>query len=849
MATQGDIPAALAMGSGEVVRRNALDTDFETFIPSESTPTGSQLISGGGVAWTGTGFNYIISAAVYLINGVQYSSAQTPVTLTAADMTFDRIDVFYVDTSGLANFITGTPAATPVAPSVDPVTQLYLTFAYVPANSTAPVITNVNIYLENTEYTMSTNSAGTINLASTNNPYAGTKCIEGTTTVTGNLFTAVKPSGTLDISVYQSLVFQIRSKATWPNPKSLSVFWLNGTTVIGTSVTLHNGVFGFDSSQTSSYQQIVIPISNFNTGTTVIDRLRVAVAGGGGSIGWYIDNIILQSGSGGGGGGSGDFSTNTSTSIAGEVVEFADTTGKLGRRSSTTATVAKVTAGVLGSASAGTDYANLTFKTIAVSGQSDVVADSAADTLTLAAGSNVTITTNAGTDTVTIASSAPGTGTVTTTGSPASGNLSKFSGATSITNADLTGDVTTSGTVAATIANSAVTYAKMQNVSANSKVLGSSATGSGSPPSELTLGTNLSMSGSTINATGGGTIASTTNLLVGDGSGNASSASVGNVTTGFRIGGVAASGKILVGDGTNYVASTPTFPNAASTSGKVVVSDGTNFVTSTPTFPNASATSGKFIRSDGTNWIASTPTLPTSAGTSGKLLSSDGTNYIETTPTYPNTATSGKVLIGDGTNVVLSTPTFPNASATSGKVIKSDGTNWVASTETYAAPGTSGNVLTSDGTNWTSAAAAGGGTTVKVSGSNFTTTSASLVDVTGLSITPASSSLYEVDVLLRVQSTTTDGMNIGMAQSGTGGTLSVVFMSQTTTGNGAFGVTSAFTTGHAAASTANTDSFVILKGVLVTAGSPGNITVQVSKTTTGTATVYIGSRLTMTKLS
>ena len=46
-----------------------------------------------------------------------------------------------------------------------------------------------------------------------------------------------------------------------------------------------------------------------------------------------------------------------------------------------------------------------TFSTIAVSGQSDVVADSTTDTLTLAAGSNITITTNAGTDTITIAAS------------------------------------------------------------------------------------------------------------------------------------------------------------------------------------------------------------------------------------------------------------------------------------------------------------------------------------------------------------------------------------------------------------------------------------------------------------
>lgn len=45
------------------------------------------------------------------------------------------------------------------------------------------------------------------------------------------------------------------------------------------------------------------------------------------------------------------------------------------------------------------------FKTIAVSGESDIVADSPTDTLTLVAGSNMTITTDAGTDTVTFAAS------------------------------------------------------------------------------------------------------------------------------------------------------------------------------------------------------------------------------------------------------------------------------------------------------------------------------------------------------------------------------------------------------------------------------------------------------------
>ena len=56
-------------------------------------------------------------------------------------------------------------------------------------------------------------------------------------------------------------------------------------------------------------------------------------------------------------------------------------------------------------ASSGSGSVSETFKTIAVSGQSDVVADSATDTLTLAAGSGMSITTDASTDTITFASS------------------------------------------------------------------------------------------------------------------------------------------------------------------------------------------------------------------------------------------------------------------------------------------------------------------------------------------------------------------------------------------------------------------------------------------------------------
>jgi len=52
--------------------------------------------------------------------------------------------------------------------------------------------------------------------------------------------------------------------------------------------------------------------------------------------------------------------------------------------------------------------ASLAFRTIAVAGQSNVVADTASDTLTLVAGDNITITTNATTDSITITGVAGG---------------------------------------------------------------------------------------------------------------------------------------------------------------------------------------------------------------------------------------------------------------------------------------------------------------------------------------------------------------------------------------------------------------------------------------------------------
>lgn len=63
---------------------------------------------------------------------------------------------------------------------------------------------------------------------------------------------------------------------------------------------------------------------------------------------------------------------------------------------------------VIGNTSGTNTGDQLVFKNIAVAGQDLVVADSSTDTLTLAAGTNITLTTNAATDTLTIAAASGG---------------------------------------------------------------------------------------------------------------------------------------------------------------------------------------------------------------------------------------------------------------------------------------------------------------------------------------------------------------------------------------------------------------------------------------------------------
>jgi Repeat of unknown function (DUF5907) len=92
-----------------------------------------------------------------------------------------------------------------------------------------------------------------------------------------------------------------------------------------------------------------------------------------------------------------------------------------------------------------------------------------------------------------------------------------------------TGEVTSpSGSTVNTIANGAVIYARMQNVSANSKLLGSGASGAGAPPVELSIGNGLAMTGTTL-------AAALEDYVAGSGTGLASSFATNTIVPGSTI--------------------------------------------------------------------------------------------------------------------------------------------------------------------------------------------------------------------------------------------------------------------------------------------------------------------------
>jgi len=256
---------------------------------------GNTLINGD--YYHDTGFTYQAWADLYIIDGVVYNTLiSDAVTLSPAHATLDRIDVIVVNNNGTITAVTGTAAANPVKPEIDLDTQVEMTFVLVQANTTTPAsVTELLVYDENagdpTEWDSAT-SDGSITLAATGTTQSGTNAIRFNTAAVGDQLTLTDLT-TISSSDYNKIIFYVKLDNVLDHRIRLTLSNTGGSDVSNTA-TLQHGSYGLDTSNTSTYQLIIIPVSDLAIGVQTYDRLTIyndkATAS------FYVDNMILQTG-------------------------------------------------------------------------------------------------------------------------------------------------------------------------------------------------------------------------------------------------------------------------------------------------------------------------------------------------------------------------------------------------------------------------------------------------------------------------------------------------------------------------------------------------------------------------
>lgn len=261
------------------------------------------LLDGGIVQWTGIGYIFNISRAIARFTQVLLDSlTDSQVTLTTADPTNDRIDLFILqvgfDVNGIPisitpDKITGTPSGSPVKPQIDPSTQIELTQITVTASSTTPTLTEEVIYDENIEWAGSTTGTGTVAFNSAVNPYQGSLSIEATNIENG-LKIRLTDGADYDLSTVQTLGMQINLKATMGAGINIGVTFLNSSAnPISSELILNHdkGLLG--------YQFVGIALSQFSFTSFLARSIEFRYIRTKGTVvysGFFLDIIKLEGG-------------------------------------------------------------------------------------------------------------------------------------------------------------------------------------------------------------------------------------------------------------------------------------------------------------------------------------------------------------------------------------------------------------------------------------------------------------------------------------------------------------------------------------------------------------------------
>ena len=245
-------------------------------------------------------------------------------------------------------------------------------------------------------------------------------------------------------------------------------------------------------------------------------------------------------------------------------------------------------------------------------------------------------------------------GTILGRNTTGTGNVEALTTIPTSTLPAFTGDVTTTtGSAATSISANAVSYNKIQNVSAQSKLLGSGATG-GLSVTEITLGTGLSMSGSTLNALSGtvtNVTGTTDRIIVSSGT---TTPSVDIASTYAGQSSITTLGTIISGTWNGTSISVANGGTGATTLTGYVKGNGTSALTASASIPVADVTGAQ-------------TSLTNSAGLAGALSDETGTGLavFSASPALTGIPTAPTATAGTNSTQIATTA-FVAASIASG---------------------------------------------------------------------------------------------------------------------------------------------------------------------------------------
>lgn len=269
----------------------------------QNTTVGSGILSGNYYNIPNT-YSYFVWTDNYVIASVEYSGyISDTLTLEPSDSEYNRIDAIVVNNDNTISVITGFASENPSSPSIDYNTQVLFTFIIVEADTdSSQSVINTTVYNENLQILGGEFDTNNIRNADLEYQY---EYNSGAMSIYFNGDSIVEFIGDNEIGTSRlyNIVFQIKLFNNTGHKLFVAIGNTNTSTGGNDGLTLEarmtdlvaieNGVFGFDSSNTTDWQTIIIPFNAFQN-SLPFDRVWLQSSNPNSQL--YIDNIFVQDG-------------------------------------------------------------------------------------------------------------------------------------------------------------------------------------------------------------------------------------------------------------------------------------------------------------------------------------------------------------------------------------------------------------------------------------------------------------------------------------------------------------------------------------------------------------------------